>query len=117
MRGLAISSGLLEGAEECDDSVHNDDASYWGCSTHCLYVRCGDGIVNGPEECDLGQQNNTAVYGDRTGCTRDCTLRHYCGDGFLDTDQGEICDPGMALPTGDPPAAGCYGNCAFFGIP
>jgi len=56
--------------------------------------RCGDGVVNGGEECDLGQQNNTAVYGDRAGCTPNCTRPHYCGDGFLDADQGELCDDG-----------------------
>jgi hypothetical protein len=55
-------------------SVTNNDAGHL----------CGDGVVNGPEECDLGQQNNTAVYGDRVGCTRDCTSPHYCGDGILD---------------------------------
>jgi hypothetical protein len=55
---------------------------------------CGDGIVNASEECDLDQQNNTAVYGDRFGCTSACTRPHYCGDGIIDTDHDEMCDAG-----------------------
>jgi hypothetical protein len=80
-------------------SVTNNDAGHL----------CGDGVVNGPEECDLGQQNNTAVYGDRVGCTRDCTSPHYCGDGILDPDFGEMCDYGTS--NGPPP---CTNNCIYW---
>ena len=70
---------------------------------------CGDGVVNGREECDLGQQNNTAVYGDHSGCTADCTRPHYCGDGFVDMDHGEMCDSGDN--NGPPP---CGSDCLMW---
>jgi cysteine-rich repeat protein len=93
--------GVLQGAEECDDGAQNNDGEEGRCSTHCRYLRCGDGVLTSPEECDLGWANNTAVYGDRGGCTRDCTLAHYCGDGIVDAADGEQCDEHIFPCTGD----------------
>ncbi len=94
--GAWCGDGKLQGAEECDEGAQNSDLAYGGCSTHCHYLLCGDGIVSEPEECDLGLAKNTAVYGDRTGCTNGCTVPHYCGDGYVDTDHREECDLGTA---------------------
>lgn len=48
---------------------------------------CGDGIVSIGEECDDGI--NDSFYG---GCTPDCKLSSYCGDGILQ-EEYEDCDP------------------------
>jgi len=49
---------------------------------------CGDGIVTGDEVCDDGKNDGT--YG---GCEPGCMRRApYCGDGELDTQDGEQCD-------------------------
>ncbi len=51
---------------------------------------CGDGIVSIGEECDDGKDKNTGAYG---GCTADCKLGPYCGDGIVQPDF-EDCDDG-----------------------
>jgi fibro-slime domain-containing protein len=53
--------------------------------------RCGDGVVNGIEVCDNGVDNNDSAYG---GCTTQCTLGPFCGDGTVDSAGGEECDDG-----------------------
>jgi len=79
--------------EECDFGDENNDETYGGCTTQCMWgTFCGDGIVNGPEECDNGKENG-AKYGEG-GCSIGCTKPHYCGDGNVDTDRGEDCDLG-----------------------
>jgi len=92
--GLSCGDGVTSGAEECDDGALNNVSTYGACTSRCKYSRCGDGIVNGPEECDLGDARNNAVYGDPEGCTSACIHPHYCGDGFIDADYGEMCDLG-----------------------
>jgi fibro-slime domain-containing protein len=54
--------------------------------------RCGDGVLNGSEQCDDGQDNADDAYG---GCTTQCTLGPYCGDGDVDAQFGEECDDGV----------------------
>jgi fibro-slime domain-containing protein len=61
--------------------------------------RCGDGVINGSETCDNGPANSDTAYG---GCTTKCVIGPYCGDGNVDTAQGEECDDGSNLST--------YGN-------
>ena len=58
--------------------------------------RCGDGIINGSELCDNGKDNVDGAYG---GCTTDCTLGPFCGDGNLDAEFGEECDDGSNTTT------------------
>ena len=88
-------TGWIEGAEECDLGVMNNDNAYGGCTTTCRWgPRCGDSVVNGTEECDLGADGNRARYGDAGGCTAFCTLPHFCGDGHPDVENGEQCDLG-----------------------
>ena len=51
---------------------------------------CGDGVAVPPEQCDLGAANNTGAYG---GCNPNCTLAPYCGDGIVQPQFGEQCEP------------------------
>jgi cysteine-rich repeat protein len=92
--GPSCGDGVTSGTEECDDGALNNGSTYGACTNRCKYSRCGDGIVNGPEECDLGDARNKSVYGDIEGCTSACTRPHYCGDGIIDSDYGEMCDLG-----------------------
>jgi fibro-slime domain-containing protein len=70
---------------------------------------CGDGIVTSNEACDLGTANNTGAYGT---CTSDCKLPAFCGDGKVNSSDGEACDNGSNLATygynGNP---ACNANC------
>ena len=96
------------------------DSNYWltlgnfvaGKST-CTPT-CGDGILTGNEACDLGKDAsgvslNTGVYG---GCTSDCQLSPFCGDGVLQTQFGEQCDDGSnSTPYGN--QSGCGRGCVI----
>lgn len=62
------------------------------------------------EECDLARFNGETAYPDP--CTVACTRPHYCGDGILDTDRGEVCDPGV-LNGGQ----ACAADCTFVIMP
>jgi cysteine-rich repeat protein len=57
---------------------------------------CGDGFVTADEACDLGTAGNTGAYGT---CTQDCKLPAFCGDGIVDSADGEACDNGVNLAT------------------
>jgi fibro-slime domain-containing protein len=74
--------------------------------TSCA-ARCGDGVINGSETCDDGDKNDDKVYG---GCTTECTLGPYCGDGNLDEQFDEECDDGVNLATYFQPT-GCGLGC------
>lgn len=56
--------------------------------TTCQSV-CGDGVKTPDEVCDDGTAKNTGGYGK---CNADCTRGPFCGDGIVQTDQGEECD-------------------------
>jgi fibro-slime domain-containing protein len=85
--------GVTVANEECDNGKDNNDDTYGACTTKCTWgAFCGDHITNGPEECDNGKDNGIQ-YGDN-GCTVGCTKPHYCGDGKVDTANGEQCDLG-----------------------
>ncbi|MBU1239943.1 fibro-slime domain-containing protein, partial [Myxococcota bacterium] len=68
---------------------------------------CGDGIVSSVEACDDGVNN-----GDYGTCNPDCTLASYCGDGIVDTEDGEICDDGLNLGGN---ASACAPGCQTLG--
>jgi fibro-slime domain-containing protein len=63
---------------------------------------CGDGVVTAGKECDCGTDPNNlppgcvGVNNDTTydGCKTDCTWGPYCGDGIVQTADGEQCDLG-----------------------
>jgi fibro-slime domain-containing protein len=75
---------------------------------------CGDGVLTGNEACDLGKDAsgaslNTGAYG---GCTPDCQLSPFCGDGILQTQYGEQCDDGSnSTPYGN--QSGCARGCVI----
>ncbi|HFE47123.1 MAG TPA: hypothetical protein ENJ18_16830 [Nannocystis exedens] len=92
--------GTVDDGEECDDGNTEDGD---GCTAECKDNVCGDGIVNdGVEICDDGV--NDGGYG---GCMADCSaLGPGCGDGVLQMEEGEACDPK------DPDAPlGCLSTC------
>ena len=98
-------NGVVQGAEACDDANSNNADT---CTTSCQKTRCGDGTRNTPsngygfnEACDLGSSGNTgtcsAPYGGScTYCTSTCTsgtkIGPKCGDGAVQTANGEQCD-------------------------
>lgn len=69
-------------------------------------TRCGDGIVAGDETCDDGR--NDGSYG---SCTPDCQRGPRCGDGMVQTADGEACDDGVNL-TPYLSGSGTSGSCA-----
>jgi fibro-slime domain-containing protein len=73
------------------------------CTSHC-----GDGVVTADEACDLGTANNTGAYGT---CNADCTLPSRCGDGVVDTSDGEECDNGVNISTRLYNAGDCAPGC------
>lgn len=99
-------NGIIETGEQCDDynSVDND-----ACSNSCKLPVCGDGILAGSEQCDWGADNDDFwPYGEMNGCSASCKsiTGHYCGDGNLDSGDGETCDDGDTT-SGD----GCSATC------
>lgn len=82
-----VSSVLLELCEGLCESQ--------GSSALCGEPFCGDGQVGLSEECD--------DFGESLECDRDCTAA-ACGDGYVNSAAGEICDPGTGT-TADPAVA------------
>ncbi len=105
--------GLLDpidiaNGEECDAGGDTSD-SYNGCTWECKKVNyCGDGQIQAEhEQCDDGN----SVDGD--GCSSSCSFESgftcitkngksecssiLCGNGVIDTDNGETCDDGNRL--------------------
>jgi hypothetical protein len=76
----------------------------------CVASVCGDGVATGREQCDGAIADRTCAdfrfyYGD-LACTSSCLIdtsgcSGSCGDGLVQSDQGEICD-------GTKPPRGCY---------
>ena len=115
IRAPLCGDGFLTAPEQCDDGNLADGD---GCTASCMPEVCGDGIVNNggtesceppgtavcsvnciarsplcgdgfltaPEQCDDGN----LVSGD--GCTLAC-VREYCGDGVVNDDGAEACEP------------------------
>ncbi len=97
--GAECGNGRLELGEECDDGNATDCD---GCSTDCrAETGCGDGVRCGGEQCDDGNTD------DCDGCSATChgETGLLCGDGIVNTDCGEECEP--------PGAAGCSLQCAY----
>jgi cysteine-rich repeat protein len=92
--------------EVCGDGIVNNNGAE-ACEppgtplcTQACSVRvpqCGDGFQTPPEQCEDGNLTN----GD--GCTSSCTLE-FCGDGVVNDNGGEACEP--------PGTATCTDSCA-----
>lgn len=109
-------NGVLDEGEICDDGNRRDD-DY--CSNRCTPPSanpiCGDGNIDPGEQCDDGNQN------DDDGCSNDCELPPLvppsCGDGIVQTGNGESCEIGMVLAPigGGNPDRVCRDNCSYCG--
>jgi fibro-slime domain-containing protein len=73
---------------------------------------CGDGAVSSREVCDLGTLNGDGDGSPYGGCTTDCRLEPFCGDGIVDASYGEICDDGLNLGGN---ASACAPGCQSMG--
>ena len=84
--------GDVDPGETCDpaDSATNPNPTTGAtCNSNCQYDPiCGDGNVDNGEDCDAGAANGTSGE----PCTAGCVLRS-CGDGNVDADLGETCEP------------------------
>jgi cysteine-rich repeat protein len=122
-------NGITEGSEECDDGNANDTDS---CRNDCTIPVCGDGIVDaqngetcdppgspaggngnnctgtctscGDSVVDAGEQCDDGNGNNADGCRNDCTIP-VCGDGIVDPQNSETCDPPGS------PAGGNGNNC------
>jgi len=84
--GERCGNGIPELAEECDQGSNNGQTK--DCLLTCKRAVCGDGFVwQGHEECDGDPKCNPT-------CKRD---QH--GDGIVNPNNGEECDPGSAGET------------------
>lgn len=98
--------GNIDAGETCDSNTQScitgGYAGSQSCNAACdgwnacaASEFCGDGAVNGSEVCDDG--NNASCDGCRTNCAR---ADNVCGDGYLDTDCGEVCDGSLGATAG-----------------
>ena len=85
-------NGVVEDGEECDDG-NQDDGD--GCDSTCAVEAgvCGNGTLDDAEECDDGAQNSDLLP---DHCRKDCT-DPVCGDGVVDLQAGELCEPPGSL--------------------
>ena len=70
--------------------------AYNGCSVDCKTrgPYCGDSNTdNPPEQCDNGALNYTSLPYGAGQCTPACMTAPYCGDGIVQPQYGEQCDP------------------------
>ena len=89
----------------CDDEL---DPICPAPPEECHVGVCGDGVLGLGEQCDFGTAENTGGY---NGCTSDCRLDTYCGDGIYE-DEYEDCDDGNFMNDDD-----CWASCQFGILP
>ena len=116
---IKCGDGDISNGEVCDDGLMN--GTYNHCNDTCTKEStgfCGDGILqkeigtcgttagcvelgNADEDCDAGSFNGLITdceYGElncgvcNTSCKIENGTPHFCGDGTVDTANGELCD-------------------------
>ena len=83
-----------EYGEQCDDGTNS--GAYGGCTAQCQRAAyCGDGKVQSPQEqCDDGANDGTyGNCGDPTMALPNCQFGPRCGDGIVQDQYGEQCEP------------------------
>ena len=121
--------GQLDPGEECDyDLEFGNPQNGDGCSTSCTVepgytcndwmctpYECGNGTLEGEEECEYYSPEMTTDYGlteaGLQGCTADCKLAPYCGDGIKQEEFKEECDLGTDNNHASYGADGCTEDC------
>ena len=88
--GQVYEVAVFQAERQTNGSTYRLTLSGFNAAPSQCTPTCGDGIVSIGEECDDGKNKNTGGYG---GCTADCKLGPYCGDGIVDPDH-EDCDDG-----------------------
>lgn len=98
-------NGIIDNGEVCDDGNVVDGELINGifvadqCNHNCTSTQeCGNGIQDVGEACDHGKPNGAA------GDTCDIHCQFVCGNGIIDQNAGEQCDPGNM------DSAGCNSN-------
>ena len=89
-------NGVIEGDEACDDDIMGNGPGKL-CSDNCVAATCGDGDVqaSNDEACDDGPLNNALPgYGE---CSTMCQRGGFCGDGVVQPEGGEECEPSGGL--------------------
>ena len=83
--------------EECDEG-DDVNGTYGHCNSDCSAVSgCGDGIVQTEEQCDDSGNNGKYSPTSQPYCNSDCQGTGeggWCGDGLVDSANGEACDSG-----------------------
>jgi hypothetical protein len=108
-------NSFMDQGEACDDgNIVDGEMDNNGvfvldqCNHDCMSTQaCGNGIQDKGEECDYGENNGAR---DDT-CDSTCHLVSFvCGNGMIDQNQGEECDPGpMDTATCNSSMAGLLG--------
>jgi fibro-slime domain-containing protein len=83
-----------EYGEQCDDGTNS--GAYGGCTAQCQRAGyCGDGKVQSPQEqCDDGANDGTyGNCGDPMMPLPNCQFGPRCGDGVVQDQYGEQCEP------------------------
>lgn len=100
---VSCGNGILEkeAGEECDPAAEGDP-NRATCNSDCTISMCGDGKRGPDEVCDPGEDPD---------CNSECGTIKGCGNGTVDEENNEECDP---APEADGPTD-CAPNCKWRG--
>src|ERR1044071_10210837 len=97
-KGEVCDDGNISDGDTDDAGVFTPDECSHDCKSNQL---CGNSIVDKGEDCDLGSDNGSPT----STCDNKChKVSRVCGNGVVDQDTPEECDPGPM------DSAGCNGS-------